>query len=236
MLPPAWRRGPASVVGEWIVLDRDRAEDYQPAENDQLLPDLAGIRQPHDALGVVKRFGLLRHGPATSGEPTERFADWAQNARDLTRIMRLYESVRLAAEGDSHRKKELREDAQVLAQLEAWPKLTVPEAATYAISDAIAHGLAEMPMKPTPSIGWLDASGQQTGQPGEFVVSGTPRNLVEWAYHDLMMLVARKVPVATCEECARMFVLNHGNRRFCSGRCGNRARQRRHTQRKAVTG
>lgn len=44
---------------------------------------------------------------------------------------------------------------------------------------------------------------------------------------------ARKVPMATCEECRRMFVLNHANRRFCGNHCANRSRTRRFKEKAA---
>jgi hypothetical protein len=209
-----------------------RAELYYPNEAHQPLYELAAIRQPHDALGFVRKFGMLRHGPDSNDEPRERFRQWEAEALRLTEIMRLYESVRLAHAGDSDRLKELRALPKVRQRLEDIPSATTTEAASDVVAGLIVAGLNGVPLMISPAYTWENSVGR-LGDPGEFVVSGKPRNIVEWAYHELMRLVAESVPVATCEECARMFQLNHANRRFCSDRCGNRARQRRHAQRKA---
>ena len=105
----------------------------------------------------------------------------------------------------------------------------VTEAASDVVAGLIAEGLQGVELTISPAIRWENAAGR-LGEPGEFIVAGAPRDLVEWAFHDLMLAVAQSVPMATCEECARMFVLNHANRRFCSSQCNNRARQRRHAE------
>jgi hypothetical protein len=230
--PPTWIRGSAQLDGGWIALDAVRRTRYQPTPGDTPLFELAGIRRPHDALGFVKRFGLLWHGPDAAPPRRERFSDWEHEASKLTGILRMYESTRLAVEGDDDRRTELAANDDVRRIREQSPSTTVLEAASDAVAAQIARGLSNVRMNISPAIRWLDGHGNRQGEPGEFIVSGAPNNLVEWAYHDLVLHVAEQVPVATCDDCARLFVLNHRNRRFCSDRCANRARQRRYAERR----
>ena len=231
--PLPWLRGSGDIDGDWVVLTDERAEAYQPSQSDSPLTELARIRDPHESLGFIKRFGMLRHGPDSPSPRRERFAEWTSVARDLTEIMQLCEALQLTSAVESGRTSELADRADVRAHRHRNPDMTVLEAAGDLVAGRIARRVESITLTVSSANTWRDGR-NRLGPPGEFVVSGRPQNLVEWAYHDLMLAVAETVPFATCEECERMFVRNHARRRFCGDRCGNRARQRRHLRQKAL--
>jgi hypothetical protein len=79
----------------WIYFEDDaRWELYEPSRQRGVLYDLTSLREPADALGFLKRWGLLWHSGASQGgdevlEP-ELLSDWFHAARELERLLHLY--------------------------------------------------------------------------------------------------------------------------------------------------
>jgi hypothetical protein len=101
-----WLRGPAWQDGESIVLDCDRAEEYQPLAEPTVGLDLTSVRTPADAVAFATRFGLLRSSsaetigdrPALAREPFVQFAEAASKLRDIVENAL---DVRDAVDGDA---------------------------------------------------------------------------------------------------------------------------------------
>jgi hypothetical protein len=118
---PAWYRGPAHLEDGDIVLDVERAEPYEPSEQPPgLLYDLAAIREPADALGFARRWGLLWlgqedrdgrswHDDVLLDDETcrESFADWAAVALRLSWALSRNALIRLGRDDGDESHQEL---------------------------------------------------------------------------------------------------------------------------------
>jgi hypothetical protein len=223
-----WWRGPAKLQGEYVVLDRERAERYavdtQAGPGDDLAFDLAGIRSTDEALAFVRRWGPITTGP-DSGRSSEKVADLVAEGQSMSAVLTMYaDLLRYYEQGD---------EAEPSAQwgpilealgegLEAEPT-TLAEITAAIINDALGH---------TPlAVGVNPAFGAKGEAP--FHASIGAADLRGFAYFHAATLLMDSTPVGKCEECGRPFEVKHPRQRYDTERCGSRARQRRFSERKA---
>lgn len=123
-MPIEWRRGPAWVDGDEIVMDLERSTSYQPLAEREVGVELSRVRTPDEAAAFVERYGLLRWTLEQQrvvrqlrGEPREptltlrqEFVSFQVAAEDLGVILDQALTVRRAAGGD----------ADAVARLRAW--------------------------------------------------------------------------------------------------------------------
>lgn len=217
--PFAWRRGPASLDGEWVVLDVERSRPYYPAKTPELVYDLGAVRKPPDALAFVQRYGLLRTA-ADTGEPRERWSDIEDDAGTLAGVLRTVTLIRSATDGDSDALRRLRGLAERDTGL---PRPRNDEElikqATQLVVLLIDGGLTGVDYALAGFAG------------GHFAFTAQPPHLLGMAYHQLARAIVARVPLRECDECGRYFEVSNRGKRFCSKTCGGRARQRRFAQR-----
>lgn len=121
-MPIRWRRGPAWVDGDNIVMDLRRSTDYQPLAEPHVGVELSRVRTPKDATAFVQRFGMLRatredhrvvqqmRAPEGRWAPLrEGFVDFEAAALDLHGILEDALLIQKAAGGDAKAIGELRE-------------------------------------------------------------------------------------------------------------------------------
>ena len=243
----SWRRGPAGIKGEWLVLDRRRSKLYDLTEAARSLPyDLLAIRRPSDALAFIEHYGLLRsHG--SDDEPRERYSDWEEEIQRLNGLLRLYQLLREVEQGGEDAPRRLREmlTRQRLRTLEGMPEWegvpndwTDERVATFAgqtLAISLDWGLGFAPTR-VRSAGTLRVSRQIMGPPSEMVVVTEPSGLIGFVYYRLAVDMATRAPLGACLEptCGRIFTIEDPRQRYCSSTCSNRTRQRRAAERRVA--
>lgn len=98
-----WAKGQARVENGEIVLDRDRAKEYEfkkPEESERMAFDLAAlvrhVGNEREAKSFAGRYGLLWHGwedLERGGECRESLEDWWREAGRLYFVGALYQSI-----------------------------------------------------------------------------------------------------------------------------------------------
>ncbi len=228
--PRPWLRGPATFEDGWIVLDRERATEYQPYSEKGMVFELAAVQTHHDALAFVQRYGLLRHGPDAQ-EWREPLEEWQSEALTLRGILYLLRALRQGLEGDME---DLRarwrgaiaplflaspeNDQELLAQAAKAVALVVSEGL-----ENVEEGIAAM------GVDW------EEGSIGEFRLAARPRDLLGYVYHELAMLIVNRAPLNVCAECGRVFPITDPRQKYCSSACGSHARYRRWRDKHAET-
>lgn len=108
-----WYRGPATVIGDLVVMDGRRAETYEPMGEIGVIGfELARTRIPEDVARFVSKFGPLKGVDADEPCPDrveQPVADFERAAADLRDIVRTILDVQKAASGDAARMARLRE-------------------------------------------------------------------------------------------------------------------------------
>jgi hypothetical protein len=243
---PTWARGPASIVGDEIVLAEGRAEEYAAFEPDhsvELLFDLMDLQnlfeppstivlEPRRAESFARRHGLLWHGPEhlRSGECRESLRGWYEASLTLGFSAALYEAIKKAREEESA--EPVRRYLRALRDAGMWRRAPLPdgrdellEYADIQLAESITRGMADCTPTLTAACG-LREDGAKVGEAGDFRLGNNPSSLVGAAYYQLALLISRRVEIKNCEGCGRMFEIRHGSQRFCSKRCATRKRQR----------
>ena len=223
--PPEWLRGHASFDGTYLSLDASRARRYAPYEVAESLPfDLAGIREPRDALSFIREYGLLWHGP-DAAEHSEKFADWEREARNLYFILLLNQALRDSVAGDADSQRTLRElvdPFQTVFETRARSDDEYARHAAVLVGDFVTAGTEGVNTGITPDGLW------EGGDPSVFILTARSPDLVRYAYHCLMIRVlVPHVPLRACLECRRFFPVQNTRRQYCDSRCASRVRQRR---------
>lgn len=231
-VPPPWLRGPAALDDGWVVLDLERAREYQPSEAG--LPyDLAAVSAPADVIAFVQRHGLLRHGPGAD-EHRERLRDFEEQALGLRYILRVYQELRRglsedrgeSVEGLRALRGELRPALSDFFEAPASSDEELLAQASVTIAQGISQGLEGV----EESVGAAVVGG---GSPGLFGFAPRPPDLVGYAYHQLAMAVVSRAAMRTCAECGRFFPVKDRRQRFCTPTCASRARYRRWSKRQS---
>lgn len=111
LLPP-WERGLAHLDGDDdILLDPERVAWYEPSQERGLVFDLAAVRQPADALGFARKWGLLEVGNTelelADEDRRESVEDWLGVARNLTWMLHRYSLIQRGVEGDADAPRDL---------------------------------------------------------------------------------------------------------------------------------
>src|SRR5215211_245610 len=248
-----WIRGQARLAeGKYLVLAQDQAEEYDVcgAEFWKRLPfrlaglihtDSRGVKtfRLQDAVGFVRVYGLLRHGPAQLriGNGRESLDDWRREAEKLRHVLDLYRIREEALHTKSiKRVNVVRECVSVLQEVDG-SRVDIPEndreCLEYAsdrlseIIDREREGCRQH-LIPSHRLPWV--GGWQV-ELDDFVFIKEFPNLLAAAYDELALHVATKAEVLDCEECGRPFYREHGNQTtYCSRTCGNRLRQRRYRE------
>lgn len=233
LLGRGWLRGTARIEGGFVTLDRDRAGHYSIFDREGfhaqgLLIALAGVRVPLDILPIVKRYGLLWHGPDAE-EHRESLADW-ERVTDLFRsLLRDYSIVRGAAAGDLDALAQLRKNARALGRplirerYDDEPSIDdLIFDSNFATAIMITNGLQDMEVR------HLVLPDVDRG----FVFVPAVKNLEGFAWHELALIVTGNVPLESCLECRRFFTPKDQRQRYCSPQCSGRARYRRFADKK----
>jgi hypothetical protein len=236
--------------GKYLVLAQDQAEEYDVcgAEFWERLPfclaglvhtDSQGVKsfRLQDAMGFVRAYGLLRHGPAQlrNGDGRESLEDWRREAEKLRHVLDLYRIREEALRTRSIRRvNAVRECVSVLQEVDG-SRVDIPEndqeCLEYAgdrLSEIIdrERGGCRQHLIPSYRLPWV---GSRPVGLDDFVFIQEFPNLLAAAYDELALHVATKVAVLDCEECGRPFHREHGNQTtYCSQTCGHRLRQRRY--------
>jgi hypothetical protein len=249
-----WIRGQAHLAegNKYLVLAQDQAEEYDVCEAEfwERLPfhlaglvhtDSRGVKsfRLEDAVGFVRTYGLLRHGPAQlrNGDGRESLVDWRKEAEKLRRVLDLYR-----IRGEALRTKSIERVNAVRGCVSALQEVDgsgvdIPEndreCLEYAgdrLSEIIDRERAGCRQHLVPSYRLPRVASGPAGLDDFVFIRGFP-NLLAAAYDELALHVAAKAEVLNCEECRRPFRREHGNQTtYCSQACGNRLRQRRYRE------
>jgi predicted nucleic acid-binding Zn ribbon protein len=234
---PEWVRGPAHIDGDEVVLNEEAAEKYLVDESEhreQLLHDLTALSEydPQGVVNFVRRHGLLWHGPEHlgGGECRESLTYWQAAAWDLRILIGLY--IRLQ-DAESMRKylRSLRDGKIFWTPIPDDNQLCL-EYASIELARGITQGLEGCSWTLTAGC-TLKRDGVKVGGPTDFLFGDDPPNLEAAAYAQLASRIVNKAPFNECEGCGTLFTPEHGSQRYCSQRCGNRARKARQRAREA---
>jgi endogenous inhibitor of DNA gyrase (YacG/DUF329 family) len=240
-----WRRGQASLEDGSVVLDPTRAEEYEAFDNDLegLLWDLADVQRPTDALGFVRRYGLLWNGP--DADWRESYADWEEVIDELGGILAMRVWIADVQAGDREEIARMRRIRRSLAEHDdpVSPSAALPDEELLALTSAgLATRVSErlrdvrlhvisdtsVPLAETDeAFGYVPE-----GDPARFAFMPELRNLVELAYWQAATDLVGGQPLSRCPQCGRAFRIKHGRQQFCSKRCANAASYRRSAEKK----
>lgn len=216
-----WIRGRADHRDGWIIIDKP--ESYMIQGEKDLAFDLAAVHDHNDALGFAGRHGLLRTGPG-SEEYRELFADWERTAFKLRRVMEMYVTLGRAEQGDADAMMKLRSFENWFVT-RGYIDASVDESAllgkaTQFLADTVREELVgvQQSLVATESV--------KLGRPRGFAFTADSPTLVGYAYHDFARRIVNSVPMRTCVECGRAFVLEDKRQKYCSDKCSNRYRHR----------
>jgi len=240
---PKWTRGPAHVSGNEIVLDEKAAETFlidESEDRQRLLSDLIALREckPEDTIGFVARHGMLWHGPEDigSGACRESLAEWRADITHLWVTAGLYWTMKLSEEvGTAKPARDYLRDLRALNFFRA----PIPDN-DQACLETISVLLAERITRGMEGCSWtlvaactLSREGAKEGDATDFLMGEDPPNLISAAYAQFASLVASKASIKKCNGCGVLFTPEHGSRRYCSKRCGDRSRKARQRAKEA---
>ena len=227
-----WWRGPAKIQGPYVVLDTARAERYwldtEAGPGNDLVFEFAQVSSLAEVVEFVADWGLLAIGPH-SGRHTEETAAVIGEARTVHTILSMYaDLVGFAEKGEEHAP--MKQWATVLTEAYGVDEEPNP----LLIADVVAK-VVNNELGPTPLA---LAVNEDFGAKGEapFVASVGASDLRSLVYFHLATLLMDSIPVRSCEECRRIYQVNHQRQLYCSERCGTRARQRRFAERRHTNG
>jgi len=229
-IPLKWMRGPARYDQGWIVLDRERAEEYTLELEPALPYDLAVSGSPDDAVAFVQQYGLLRHGPE-SEECRENLNEWDQEAYSMRSVIFTYHLLQRALRGEKeaiglllhHFAEELPggwqpEDPSLVSDLSLYT------------SKWVAHEVGKK--LATTRMGFSVESEGDQALPGKFAHVVYLPNLLTSAYYEFSLAIVKDTPLAVCAECGRVFERQDARQRYHSPKCASRARFRRWQEKK----
>jgi hypothetical protein len=231
---PSWARGPARMVGDEVVLDEDRARlchIYEPADLMFELAELAAdwdSRDTRDVLAFVGRNGLLWHGPKDlgTGECREPLDKWWIESRILALLINLYAGLKDSIEKNSTLplRQTLADFTEVFQATPPEPDdQTLMEQTSVYLAEAVTTQLEGCHMGLTSSV-LLDV---RPRDPGIFLLSQRPPDLLTAAYVQFAQAIANRAPVEECPGCGRMFIPQSGKQMYCTKSCASTSRWRR---------
>lgn len=252
-----WFRGPATQQGDAIVMDGRHAERYDPMKESRIGIELARVRTPDDAVKFVTRFGLLDQPshvfdfePCPAGEIRQPFTDFERAAEDLRAILHVMIAVRKASvTHDAAAMMRLREsfggvlpDADITVNTDDGPSVVnshdlLPDGSWAPADDRTV--LVRASHWAAMSLWWglrqadaracviEPAEHDQTIAPGGLRLGILPKTLLGFCYMTIAHAITATEPLATCDECQCVFVVDDARQRFCNPKCSGRARFRR---------
>jgi hypothetical protein len=238
MLPPTWLKGPAEVVGRYVVLNRKLAKEHQLGEagaetmafelSALALPDPTDRRAFEDNVRrFVRRYGLLWHGadskPSEFKEPLDV---WLGESLTLGFIGSLYQKItRAVSEGITRGSA-----APVKGFLNQYDIYFPQVRSEDALFDRRYISEATCWLQNQLNNGMQGRNGIRcewgvvaTG-PGEFSLMQHPPDLLSHAYATFAVLMASKVPLKTCPGCGRLFVAKDIRQKWHRPGCGSTKR------------
>jgi len=237
---PLWARGPAKVIGDEVVLDESRAEEYPmavTADSKDLVLQLAHMaadwdnRDPRDIVTFVRRNGLLWHGARDlgTGECRESLSKWWEEARLIAVLLSLYNDVVRATANSPTQY--LREALGELvgfygAELDADDEdgdEELAEVASWFLAEALTERLENCRVGVTSSL----VLGLKIREPDYFLRAINPPDLLTAAYVALSDIIVNHAPMKECPGCGRMFVQESGKQKYCTKSCASTSRWRR---------
>lgn len=238
-LPGDWLRGPSWLDGDDIVMDVAAAHHYRLLAEPDVGIKLARARTPVDAVAFVRRFGMLRTTPKylTRGLDLrtplrEPFSSFEAASGTLRQISETVVLVRRGGEGDVAAVRELRRmlsetEGDVFGTMEA---RSVLMNASQKSAEMLSEGLAQEDSRV--SVYDRAIMGESVA-PGAWRIGTTPHTLVGACFLSVALALAEQRPIGICEDeaCRRIFFVEDPRQRFCTAKCSNRARYRRHRNR-----
>jgi hypothetical protein len=235
---PFWARGRARIVGDEVVLDEDRAEQYYMYESADLMFKLADLaadwnkRDARDVLAFVRRYGLFWHGADDlgTGECREPLSKWWDESRLLAVIMDLYvdlkESVKVGA-ADPLRTALI--DFTTAFEAQAPNDQILVEQASIFLAEVVSEKLQGCSLGVASSV-QLDIKPKG---PGIFLLQQNPPDLLTAAYVQFAQAIFNRAPIEECPGCGRMFIPKSGKQKFCTPSCASTNRWRRWKEKQA---
>jgi hypothetical protein len=237
---PLWARGPAKVIGDEVVLDEDRAEDYPmelTADSNDLVLQLARMaadwdnRDSRDIVTFVRRNGLLWHGARDlgTGGCRESLSEWWEEARLIAVLLSLYNELTKVA---ANKQAPLLRDA--LAELVSFYGVDVDagdqdsdrelaEAGSLYLAEVLTERQESCDVGVTSSLGLA----LKIREPDYFLRAINPPDLLTAAYVALSDIIVNHAPMKECPGCGRMFVQESGKQKYCTKSCASTSRWRR---------
>ena len=215
--PQTWLKGEASFDGTWITLDLRSAEEYLPYADRDLPFELAAVQSPENAIGFVRKYGLLRHGPSAS-EHRELLSEWEREIVELKLAINLYRGLLGIQSGDHGAEDQVR----TLLEIDtSEPVEKLAEEASISVAYLVAKGLDGVEVSMTTEAGW------EGGDPSSFLFMAKADTLLGYAYFHLSAVIVPRTPLRACPDCGRNFPVRHHNQKYCSTTCSNRTRRRK---------
>jgi hypothetical protein len=236
---PYFRKGPARLEGDVIVVDQARGEDYSPVSHRDLVFRFARTLDPRDAIKFAREFGTLRRYDAGQPEWREPFALWQEQGADVAALLRLYRVLQKAGAGDQAARRVLF-DAY-------WPRIAAgwssppetEEAIERAISAWVSKHVSERAEGASLGVEAANlyaSAGRPLGVLGEFFLRIRAPDLLTYIYAALAEAMAMKVPLGACQDCGQVFQLGRRQQRYCTPAHSVRARNRRRHENQVAAG
>lgn len=208
-----WIRGRASTKDGEVILDKDRAEEYEflnAEASEKMAFELAVLpfhtKDEKEVKSFVGRYGLLSHGAEDiqRGENRESLDDWWREVMALSFVGSFYQTLQDSKASGSAKK------IQGFLRTHRWGfEYLRPEAAdfdeAYMVEASILlanlinaglHGRREEHR----CVWGLNATG-----PGTFMLMQHPPDLVSRAYAAFATLIANSVETRSCIVCGMLF-------------------------------
>lgn len=238
MLPPTWLKGPAEVVGGYVVLNREHAKEHQlgDAGAETMAFELSALALPDptdrgafedNVRRFVRHYGLLWHGADNEASEFKEPLDvWLGESLTLGFIGSLYQKItRAVAEGITQGSAALVKGflnqysiyfPQVRSEDPHFDRRYISEATCW-LQNQLNNG---MQGRNGVRCEW----GVVATGPGEFSLMQHPPELLSHAYATFAVLMANKVPLKTCPGCGRLFVPKDIRQKWHSPGCGSTKR------------
>lgn len=237
-----WFRAPARQQDEWIVLDAEGGEWYDPRVEPDLWMEVQRVTSPADAVKFAARFGLLANKPLAAKELEEvpylqgvktplrqEYRAFDSNATEIRSLLQMALDIQKARDGDLDafkrlsrrvldRRARLIGGVRSLFKSEEESSAVVFERAGHEIAEAVTLYGGRVVFSPDVPQGSRAIIGRSVG-------FGT---LSQYCYFTLGEALSRDVRLGECGSCGLIFVMKDARQRFCEPACATRARSRRY--------
>lgn len=209
----SWARGPAKIVNGEVILDVDRAEEYEflsPEASERMAFELAALpwhsRDEREVKRFVRLYGLLSHGAEDlkRGENRESLEDWWNEATALHFVGACYQTLSDSKGSGSAKKIKdfLRQFGYGFREVESGivdlDQAYMTEASIW-LANLINAGLNGRRSEQR-CVWGLNAIG-----PGNFRLTQHPPDLISRAYAAFATLIANSAETRFCKVCGKQF-------------------------------